>query len=87
MMDGESLAAEPGGREHEDSRSLALRVTDLAVSYGHVAAVHSVSFTLREGECVALVGPNGNGKSSVVMGVAGLVARRAVSAATRFTTR
>jgi branched-chain amino acid transport system ATP-binding protein len=67
MTDGESPA---------ESHSLALQVTDLAVSYGHVAAVHSVSFTIREGECIALVGPNGNGKSSVVMGVAGLVPRR-----------
>jgi branched-chain amino acid transport system ATP-binding protein len=58
------------------SEPLALRVTDLSVSYGDVAAVHDVSFSIREGECVALVGPNGNGKSSIVMGVAGLVARR-----------
>ena len=72
MTDGESAAAETDRREREESQSLALRVTDLAVSYGHVAAVHSVSFTIREGECIALVGPNGNGKSSVVMGVAGL---------------
>jgi branched-chain amino acid transport system ATP-binding protein len=38
--------------------------------------VPDVSFSIREGECVALVGPNGNGKSSIVMGIAGLVARR-----------
>jgi branched-chain amino acid transport system ATP-binding protein len=53
----------------------ALRVTDLSVSYGRLAAVHDVSFTVGKGECVAIVGPNGNGKSSIVMGVAGLVAR------------
>ncbi|HEY1515648.1 MAG TPA: ATP-binding cassette domain-containing protein [Solirubrobacteraceae bacterium] len=76
MTDGESAAAETDRREREESQSLALRVTDLGVSYGHVAAVHSVSFTIGEGECIAIVGPNGNGKSSVVMGVAGLVARR-----------
>ncbi len=29
-----------------------------------------------EGDCVALIGPNGNGKSSIVMGIAGLVHRR-----------
>jgi branched-chain amino acid transport system ATP-binding protein len=56
--------------------SLALKVTGLSVSYGDVAAVHDVSFDIRQGECVALVGPNGNGKSSIVMGVAGLVARQ-----------
>jgi branched-chain amino acid transport system ATP-binding protein len=64
-------------RDRDDGAgSLALKVTDLSVSYGDVAAVHDVSFDIREGECVALVGPNGNGKSSIVMGVAGLVARR-----------
>jgi branched-chain amino acid transport system ATP-binding protein len=63
------------GRD-EGAGSLALKVTGLSISYGDVAAVHDVSFDIREGECVALVGPNGNGKSSIVMGVAGLVARR-----------
>jgi branched-chain amino acid transport system ATP-binding protein len=64
------------GQDGAALESLALRITDLSVSYGHVAAVHDVSFSIREGECVALVGPNGNGKSSIVMGIAGLVARR-----------
>jgi branched-chain amino acid transport system ATP-binding protein len=60
----------------EGTGALALKVTDMSVFYGDVAAVHDVSFDIGQGECVALVGPNGNGKSSIVMGVAGLVARR-----------
>ncbi len=56
--------------------SNALTVSNLSVSYGRVAAVHDVSFEVAEGDCVALVGPNGNGKSSIVMGIAGLVHRR-----------
>ena len=54
----------------------ALAITNLAVTYGRVAAVHDASFEVVEGDCVALVGPNGNGKSSIVMGIAGLVHRR-----------
>ena len=76
MTGGDSASAEPGRHDGDGSGARALRVTDLSVSYGRVAAVHDVSFDIDEGECVALVGPNGNGKSSIVMGVAGLVARR-----------
>src|SRR3984885_3787751 len=76
MTGGDSAAAEAGRHEGERSGTRALRVTNLSVSYGRVAAVHEVSFDIDEGECVALVGANGNGKSSIVMGVAGLVARR-----------
>jgi branched-chain amino acid transport system ATP-binding protein len=76
MTGGDSAAAEPGRHEGEKSGTRALRVTNLSVAYGRVAAVHDVSFDIDEGECVALVGANGNGKSSIVMGVAGLIARR-----------
>ena len=59
-----------------DASSNALTVSNLSVSYGRVAAVHDVSFEVAEADCVAIVGPNGNGKSSIVMGIAGLVHRR-----------
>jgi len=59
-----------------DASSNALTVSNLSVSYGRVAAVHDVSFEVAAGDCVAIVGPNGNGKSSIVMGIAGLVHRR-----------
>lgn len=54
----------------------AVRVEDLSVSYGDVVAVHEASFSVDEGECVAITGPNGNGKSSLIMGIVGLVYRR-----------
>jgi branched-chain amino acid transport system ATP-binding protein len=54
----------------------ALSVAGLSVSYGHVVAVHDATFSITEGESVAIIGPNGNGKSSILMGIAGLAQRR-----------
>ena len=53
----------------------ALQVDRLSVSYGKFVAVESVSLTVGAGECVAVIGPNGHGKSSMVTAVAGLVRR------------
>jgi branched-chain amino acid transport system ATP-binding protein len=53
----------------------ALEVDGLSVSYGKFVAVESVTFTVGAGECVAIIGPNGHGKSSMVTAVAGLVRR------------
>jgi branched-chain amino acid transport system ATP-binding protein len=54
----------------------ALQVAGLSVSYGKMVAVHDATFTVAEGEACAITGPNGNGKSSILMGVTGLVRRR-----------
>jgi branched-chain amino acid transport system ATP-binding protein len=48
----------------------------MSIAYGHLVAVHDATFSIGEGEAVAIVGPNGNGKSSILMGIAGLVDRR-----------
>jgi len=47
----------------------------VSVSYGKFVAVESVTFAVGVGECVAVIGPNGHGKSSMVTAVAGLVRR------------
>jgi len=41
-----------------------LTVENISKSYGGVHAVRGVSFSLREGEMLALIGPNGAGKST-----------------------
>lgn len=53
----------------------ALSADGVGVCYGKFTAVESASFSLAEGELLALIGPNGHGKSSLVNAVAGLVGR------------
>lgn len=50
-----------------------LRVEDIDVFYGDLRALQDVSFEVREGEIVALVGANGAGKSSTLMAISGII--------------
>lgn len=50
-----------------------LEVHDLAVRYGAIEAVHGISFDVREGEVVTLIGSNGAGKTSTLAAISGLV--------------
>jgi branched-chain amino acid transport system ATP-binding protein len=54
-----------------------LTVRDLAVRYGAVSAVRSVSFTVAPGQSVGLIGANGAGKTSTLRALMGLVPRAA----------
>lgn len=48
-----------------------LQVESLAAGYGLLQAVRSVSFSIAEGETLALVGANGAGKSTLLRAIAG----------------
>ncbi len=50
-----------------------LEVNDLEVYYGVIRALRGVSFTVNEGEVVALIGANGAGKTTTLHTVTGLL--------------
>ncbi len=53
--------------------ALELTVRDVDAGYGAVRALHGVSIGIREGETVAFLGTNGNGKSTLMKCVMGMV--------------
>ena len=53
--------------------ALDLTITDVDAGYGAVRALHGVSISVKEGETVALLGTNGNGKSTLMKCVMGMV--------------
>jgi len=48
-----------------------LRVTGLRVAYGGIQAVKGISFEVREGELVSLIGANGAGKTTTLKAITG----------------
>ena len=53
--------------------ALELKVSAVAAGYGAVRALHNISMNVKEGEAVALLGTNGNGKSTLMKCLTGLV--------------
>ena len=50
-----------------------LKVNDINVYYGAIHAIKGVSFEVRDGEIVTLIGANGAGKSTILNTVSGLL--------------
>lgn len=57
--------------------SILLRVSGLDVRYGKKVAVSGAGLEVRTNECVALIGTNGAGKSSLLKSIAGVQSRAA----------
>jgi ABC-2 type transport system ATP-binding protein len=55
------------------AQPVALETTLLSRSYGRLVALDGLSLTVALGECVALIGANGSGKSTAVRTIAGLL--------------
>lgn len=54
-----------------------LTVTDLQVYYGVIQAIKGISFSVNQGEVIALIGANGAGKTTTLHTVTGLIQPRA----------
>ena len=50
-----------------------LKIKDLYAGYGNVEVVHGINIEVNEGECVALIGANGAGKTSTLKCICGLL--------------
>src|SRR3954469_14555224 len=51
---------------------MSIELRNVTKKFGEVAAVRSVSFSVKEGELMALLGPSGGGKTTVLRMIAGL---------------
>ena len=49
-----------------------LNVNDLNIYYGGIHAIKGISFNIKKGEIVSLIGANGAGKTSTLHAVSGL---------------
>ena len=56
-----------------------LKIDDIHVYYGAIHAIKGVSFEVKEGEIVALIGANGAGKSTILKTISGLMHPRSGS--------
>lgn len=69
-----------GNRMRQDvSGPPILRVAGINAGYGGHAVLRGMDFTLRAGECAALLGPNGSGKTTLLRAISGVLAPSAGS--------
>lgn len=68
----------PDNAERKDFEQMAmLTVTDLQVYYGVIQAIKGISFSVNQGEVIALIGANGAGKTTTLHTMTGLIQPRA----------
>jgi peptide/nickel transport system ATP-binding protein len=73
LSEAQSRVGDPIDMPAADEAELpALRLENVAASYGQVEVLHSVSLSLASHECLALVGESGSGKTTVARAIAGL---------------
>ena len=53
--------------------SSVLRVQNIFASYGPIKALKGLSFEVRQGETLAIIGANGSGKTSLMRALSGVL--------------
>ena len=61
-----------------------LELKDVSLRFGHVEALHSVSFSAGSNEVTCLLGDNGAGKSSLIEAISGITLPREAGTCTRY---
>ncbi|XP_048137066.1 protein TRIGALACTOSYLDIACYLGLYCEROL 3, chloroplastic isoform X2 [Rhodamnia argentea] len=61
-------------REHKDDSDVLIECRDVHKSFGEKHILRGVSFKIRHGEAIGIIGPSGTGKSTVLKIIAGLLA-------------
>ncbi len=59
-----------------DTSNALLKVNDLQGWYGESHVLHGINFEVRQGEVVTLLGRNGAGKTSTLLAIMGILAKR-----------
>lgn len=54
-------------------KEVAIEISDIDVYYGEVRALKNVSITMNSGDYLAIMGPNGGGKSTFLKSILGLI--------------
>ncbi len=57
----------------EETKHIRIEVNQVSFSYGKKPVLSDISFCVREGECLAVVGANGRGKSTLLAILAGIL--------------
>lgn len=50
-----------------------IQIRELSVKYGSICALYNVSLTIRRGDFLGVIGPNGGGKTTLLRAILGLV--------------
>src|SRR5205823_6309650 len=61
-----------GLRHWSFNHHVSIELKNVSKRFGEIVAVNRVSFSVREGELMALLGPSGGGKTTVLRMIAGL---------------